>query len=76
MLLPQTGPGVESIAAEKSGFGRQSFCAAHVGPQDLWNQHSAVGLEIVLQKGDQHSGRGHASVVQGVAELVLPLPSL
>ena len=38
-------------------LGNQHLSAAHVGPQDLGDLHSAVGLEVVLQEGDQHTGR-------------------
>ena len=48
----------------------QNLGAAHVGPQDLGDGDGAVGLEVVLQEGDEHTGRRHHGVVQRVAELL------
>ena len=50
-------------------LGEQFFRAAHVGAEDLGDYHRAVGLEVVLQEGDEHPGRSHAGVVEGMAEL-------
>ena len=52
-------------------FGHQLVLAAHVGTQDLGDQDGAVGLQVVLQEGNQHAGRRHAGVVQSVAQLHL-----
>ena len=35
--------------------------------------HTAVGLEVVLQEGDEHPGRSHHGVAQGVGEVGAPL---
>ena len=52
-------------------LGSQNLGAAHVGLQDLGDQNGAVLLQVVLQECDQHAGRSHAGVVQGVAQLDL-----
>ena len=43
--------------------------AAHVRLEDLGDLHAAVGLEVVLQQGDEHAGRRHAGVVEGVGKV-------
>ena len=44
---------------------------AHVRLQHFGNGHAAVGLQMVLQEGDQHTRRCHAGVVQGVGQIGL-----
>lgn len=43
---------------------------AHIHPERLRDCHRAIRLQIVLQKGDQHAGRGHHRVVERVREVV------
>ena len=50
--------------------------AAHVGLQDLGDGDAAVGLQMVLQEGDQHTRRSHAGVVQGVGQIGLAVLAL
>lgn len=50
-------------------LGNDAVVAAHIRPQGLGDQHGAIGLKVVLQEGDQHPGRGHTGVVQGMAQL-------
>ena len=64
---PMTGQG-RGVTAQP-----QDFLAAHVGLEDLGDLHAAVGLEIVLQQGDEHPGRGHAGVVEGMGQADLAL---
>ena len=40
--------------------------AAHVRTQGLRNANGAVGVQVVLQERDQHAGRRHAGVVEGM----------
>ena len=47
----------------------QNFLAAHVGTQHLGDGDGAVGLQVVLQEGDQHTGGSHHGVVQGVGQV-------
>ena len=55
---------------------RSARGAAHVGPQDLRDGDAAVGLEVVLQEGDEHPGRRHHGVVQGVGQVQLAVRAL
>ena len=43
----------------------QVVLAAHVGTQGLGDDDAAVGLEVVLQEGDEHTGRRHARCCSG-----------
>ena len=47
-------------------FGNEHGLAAHVGLEDLGDQHAAVGLKIVLEEGDQHTRGCDDGVVQRV----------
>ena len=51
--------------------GHQHGLTAHVGAQNFGDGHGAVGLQVILQEGDQHTRRGHAGVVQRVGQLGL-----
>ena len=53
-----------------------NFQAAHVGLQHLGDGHGAIGLQMVLQEGDQHTRRSHAGVVQGVGQIGLAVLAL
>ena len=53
-------------------LGGHDLQAAHIGLEDLGDHHAAVGLEVVLQEGDEHAGRGHHGVVQ--LKFALPSP--
>ena len=46
--------------------GNHDLQAAHIRLQHFGDGHGAVGLQMVLQEGDQHTRRCHAGVVQGV----------
>ena len=37
--------------------------AAHIHPKGFGDADAAVGLEVVLQEGDEHTGRSHHRVV-------------
>ena len=39
--------------------------AAHIHPKGFGDADAAVGLEVVLQEGDEHTGRSHHRVVEG-----------
>ena len=52
------------------------FQAAHVGLQDLGDGDRAVGLQVVLQEGDQHTRRCHAGIVQSVGQIGLAVLTL
>ncbi len=52
-------------------FGNENGLAAHVGLEDLGDQHAAVGLKIVLEEGDEHTRGGDDGVVQRVGQLGL-----
>ena len=56
--------------------GDHDFQAAHVRLQHFGNGHAAVGLQMVLQEGDQHTRRCHAGVVQGVCQIGLAVLAL
>ena len=56
--------------------GHHDLQAAHVGLQHLGDGHAAVGLEVVLQEGDQHTRRRDAGVVQGVGQVALAVGAL
>ena len=45
------------------------FRAAHIGLENLGNEHGAVRLKVVLEEGDEHSRRGDNGVVEGVGEI-------
>ena len=47
----------------------QGFLAAHVGPQGLGDADAAIGLEVVFQEGNEHPGRGHHGVIEGVGKV-------
>ena len=49
---------------------------AHVRLQHFGNGHAAVGLQMILQEGDQHTRRCHAGVVQGVGQIGLAILAL
>ena len=50
--------------------------AAHIHPQRFGDADAAVGLQVVLQEGDQHTGRGHTGVVEGVGEVLAAVVAL
>ena len=50
--------------------------SAHVHAEGFGDADGAVGLEIVLKEGDQHTGRSHHGVVQGVGEILLTVVAL
>ena len=56
--------------------GNHNFQAAHVGLQHLGDGHGAIGLQMILQEGDQHTRRSHAGVVQGVGQIGLAVLAL
>ena len=49
---------------------------AHVRLQHFGDGHTAVGLQMVLQEGDQHTRRCHTGVVQGVGQISLAVLAL
>ena len=49
---------------------------AHVRLQHFGDGHAAVGLQVVLQEGDQHTRGCHAGVVQGVSQIGLAVLAL
>src|ERR1700680_3019740 len=44
------------------------FLPSHVGPQRLWNAHTAVGLLVNLEEGQQDARRCNRGVVQRMYE--------
>ena len=44
--------------------GNHDLQAAHIRLQHFGDGHGAVGLQMVLQEGDQHTRRCHAGVIQ------------
>ena len=48
----------------------QLVLAAHVGAQDLGNEHAAVGLQIVLQERDEHTRRRDHGMFKGTFSAV------
>ena len=56
--------------------GNHDLQAAHIRLQHFGDGHGAVGLQMVLQEGDQHTRRCHAGVVQGVGQIGLAVLAL
>ena len=50
--------------------------AAHVHAQGFGNADGAILLQVILQEGNEHPGRRHHGVVQGVGEVLLPVLAL
>ena len=53
----------------------QERLSSHIGLEDLGDFYAAIGLEIVFQEGDEHAGRGHTGVVEGVGQIIFPILS-
>ena len=50
--------------------------AAHVHPQRFRNGDRSVLAQVVLQEGNQHTGRSHAGVVQGMGQVLAAVSAL
>ena len=59
-----------------AGDSAQLGLAAHVRLKCFGDGYGAIGLKVVLQEGNEHTGRGNAGVVQGVCQSGLPFSSL
>ena len=57
-------------------LGNQLFLAAHVGTQHLGDGDGAIGLQVVFQEGNEHTGRSHTGVVEGVGQIALAIGAL
>ncbi len=70
--MSRDGGGGEILLVLRS----QHLSAAHVGLEHGGDLHGAVGLQVVLQEGNEHAGRRHHGVVQGVGQVILPFSPL
>ena len=56
------------ICQMSAGDSAQLGLAAHVRLKCFGDGYGAIGLKVVLQEGNEHTGRGNAGVVQGVCQ--------